>query len=229
MRKNFFKAELFRFLQELADNNERVWFNENKARYIEYLREPMLDFIEALGERLGEVSEYYVADPRVNGGSMFRFYRDTRFSKDKTPYKTHIAFHLKHETGKNAHAPGFYLQLAPGNCRMGGGIYQGDSTTLFKLRTRIAERPEEWQKIKQGKTFKNVFGSVYGDALKRIPRGFDIDHPCAEDIKRKTFFVIQSFDDSLALSADFRDEVIDTFKVASPFMGFLTRALELRY
>ena len=229
MNKSFFTNQLFSFLTELDANNDREWFNDNKNRYIEHAREPMLNFIEALGEPLLNISEHYVADPKVNGGSMFRIYRDTRFSKDKTPYKTHISIQLRHEAGKDAHAPGFYLQLKPGGCMVGGGIYRGDNTVLGKIRDRIVDKTDEWLALQREDTFVQAFGQIYGDGLKRVPRGFDKEHPCAEDLKRKTFFVRYEFDDELALSSKFFDQTVQLFSDASLFMRFITNALGLKY
>ena len=104
---------LFDFLRALRANNERPWFEANKARYREEVRDPMLDFIAAFAGPLAEISPHFRADPRPNGGSLFRIYRDTRFSKDKTPYKTNVGAHFRHAAGRDAHAPGFYLHLEP--------------------------------------------------------------------------------------------------------------------
>ena len=116
------KPALFDFMRELKANNERPWFEANKARYRAEVRDPMLDFIEAFAEPLAEISPHFRADPRPNGGSLFRIYRDTRFAKDKTPYKTNVGAHFRHEAGKDAHAPGFYLHLEPGMCFAGCGV-----------------------------------------------------------------------------------------------------------
>ena len=229
MNKSFFTNELFSFLTELDANNDREWFNDNKNRYIEHAREPMLNFIEALGKPLLNISEHYVADPKVNGGSMFRIYRDTRFSKDKTPYKTHISIQLRHEAGKDAHAPGFYLQLKPGGCMVGGGIYRGDNAALGKIRDQIVNKTDQWLALQRDDTFIQAFGQIYGDGLKRVPRGFDKEHLCAEDLKRKTFFVRHEFDDELALSSEFFDKTVQLFSDASLFMKFITTGLGLRY
>jgi uncharacterized protein (TIGR02453 family) len=229
MSKVFFTHHLFDFLAELEKNNTRDWFNTNKYRYIEYVREPMLDFIEALGKPLLEISECFVADPRRSGGSMFRIYRDTRFSKDKTPYKTHVSMQLRHEAGRDAHAPGFYLQLKPGGCTLGGGIYRGDNAALNMIRERIVAKTEQWGSLQSDSIFAQSFGHIYGEGLKRVPRGFDKQHPCAEDLKRKTFFVRYEFDDELALSNEFISETTRLFSAASPFMHFITSAIGLRY
>lgn len=229
MSKVFFTPQLFEFLAELEQNNDRDWFNTNKHRYIEHVREPLLDFIEALGEPLLGISEHFVADPRSNGGSMFRIYRDTRFSKDKTPYKTHVSMQLRHEAGKDAHAPGFYLQLKPGGCTLGGGIYRADNAALSKVRERIVAKTEQWVSLQSDRIFVQSFGRVYGEGLKRVPRGFDKHHQCAEDLKRKTFFVRYEFDDELALSNELLDETARLFSAAGPFMQFITTAIGLRY
>lgn len=229
MRKVFFTHQLFDFLIALEKNNSRDWFNANKNRYIEYVREPMLDFIEGLGKPLLSISEHFVADPRANGGSMFRIYRDTRFTKDKTPYKTHVSMQLRHEAGKDAHAPGFYLQLKPGGCTLGAGIYRGDNAALNMIRERIVTKTEEWISLQSDRIFIESFGRIYGEGLKRGPRGFDNQHPCVEDLKRKTFFVRYEFDDELALSNEFLGETTRLFSAAAPFMRFITSALGLRY
>ena len=168
---------LFDFLRELGANNERPWFEENKARYRAEVRDPMLDFIQAFAEPLAEISPHFRADPRANGGSLFRIYRDTRFSKDKTPYKTNVGAHFRHEAGKDAHAPGFYLHLEPGMCFAGCGVWHPDSPTLGRIRDAIVERPEEWTRITTGADFCRTF-RLAGEALKRPPRGYDNpEHP----------------------------------------------------
>ena len=116
-----FPADFFQFLSELKENNNRPWFNENKARYYDCIVSPMCEFIVAIAPRLEKISPHYIADPRPHGGSMFRIYRDTRFSKDKTPYKTHAACHFRHQAGKDAHAPGFYAHFALDTLHFGGG------------------------------------------------------------------------------------------------------------
>jgi uncharacterized protein (TIGR02453 family) len=113
---------LFEFFRELKANNSKEWFAENKTRYEQQVREPLLAFIADFGLRLPAISPHYVADPRKSGGSLFRIYRDVRFSKDKTPYKTGAGIQFRHERGKDAHAPGFYLHLEPDGCFFGAGI-----------------------------------------------------------------------------------------------------------
>ena len=219
----------FKFIRNLARNNNREWFKENKERYIDDVVEPVTDFIEAMEPRLHAISEYFVADPRPHGGSMFRIYRDTRFSKDKRPYKEHVGCQFRHEAGKDAHAPGFYVHIAPGEILFGGGIWTPPGDTLFQIRTAITERPKAWQRIITDPKIKKRFGGVSGDGLKRPPRGFEPDHPHLEDIMRKTWFVMQPCDEDLACSPGFITEVERAFKAASPLLEFLTKAVKLPY
>ena len=138
MARAHFGPELFRFLRDLVKHNDREWFAKHKARYEEHVRDPMLRFIEDLGPVLQEIAPRFVADPRPVGGSMFRIHRDTRFSKDKSPYKTHVGIRFPHKAGKDVHAPGFYLHLEPGQVFFGCGVWHPDGATLARIRGSIA-------------------------------------------------------------------------------------------
>ena len=216
-----FPKELFTFIRQLKKNNNREWFHANKDRYREFVVAPMCDFIQAMAYRFDKMAIRFVADPRPHGGSMFRIYRDTRFSKDKRPYKSHVACHFRHEAGKDAHAPGFYVHLEPGSVFFGGGIWMPPNPVLEKIRNTIVENPNAWKRIISNPTFKKRFGGIEGDGLKRPPRGFDKDHPFIEDLKRKSFFVTQDVDPALAMTPKFITEVERAFKTASPLMKYL--------
>jgi len=220
-----FPDDLFAFLIELKKHNDREWFAANKARYRESIVAPMQSFIEAMDSSLAKVSDCFVADPRANGGSMFRIYRDVRFSHDKRPYKEHVACHFRHIAGKNAHAPGFYVHLEPESVFFGGGIWMPDNPTLNQVREAIVEDPDRWKKISRGKAFLRRFGGVTGDGLKRVPTGFDPDHPYAEDLKRKSFFAVQRIEPKLATTPAFAKEVERAFVGLAPLMEFLTTAV----
>ncbi len=224
-----FPGDLFRFLQDLAKNNNRDWFNANKDRYVESIVEPVQSFINAMRPRLEKISPYYIADSRRNGGSMFRIYRDTRFSKNKDPYKENVGCQFRHEAGKDAHAAGFYVHLANDQIFFGGGVWAPPNDVLTKLRDAIVENPACWRRITRNKSFLANFDGVRGDGLKRPPRGYDPEHSLIEDLKRKTFYVMKPGTKELAQSSTFIDEVTRTFKTASPFMKFVARALELPY
>ena len=137
-----FDPEFFEFMADLAANNDREWFAANKERYEAEVLEPALAFIEDFSYRLREISPNFVADPRRTGGSLFRIYRDTRFAKDKTPFKTHTGMQFRHVAGKDVHAPGFYLHLDPAESFAGGGLWRPDPSTANRVREKIARRPE---------------------------------------------------------------------------------------
>jgi uncharacterized protein (TIGR02453 family) len=160
---------------------------------------------------------------------MFRIYRDTRFSNDKTPYKEHIACHFRHMAGKNAHAPGFYVHLEPGQVFFGGGIWHADNPVLNQIRQAIVDDPEGWKAATRKKSFRDRFGGLEGDSLKRPPQGFEPDHPFIEDIKRKDFFGIQTAKPQLARTPKFVDEVTAAFVALKPLMAFLTTAVGLSF
>jgi uncharacterized protein (TIGR02453 family) len=223
-----FSPDLFAFLRELQRNNNREWFAANKARYVADVQEPALAFIEDVGLRLPEVSGHFVADPRTVGGSLFRIYRDTRFSKDKTPYKTQVGIQFRHEGAKDAHAPGFYLHLEPSSVFMACGTWHPDSETLRAIRTGIASDAERWQGIVSDGGFADRF-RLGGDTLKRPPAGFDRDHPLIEDIKRKDFIAIADLTDDDATSSEFLSRFLGLCAESGPFMRFLCDAARVPF
>ena len=224
-----FPKDLFKFLAELAANNNREWFNANKPRYEQSVVEPVIEFISAFDERLNSISENFITDTRRNGGSMFRIYRDTRFSRDKRPYKENVGCHFRHIAGKDAHAPGFYLHLQPGNVFVGAGIWLPPGPALDSIRTAIVENPDSWKKIVNSKMFLKRFGEIQGDRLKRPPRGYDPDHELLHDLKLKSFFIKQSLSDSDVQSPKFIDDVNKVYTEAAPLMKFLTNAVGLPF
>ena len=224
-----FPPDLFRFMKDLKKNNRRDWFEANKPRYKESVVEPISAFITAMDTRLARVSDCFIADPRPHGGSMFRIYRDTRFSKDKKPYKEHAAVHFRHMAGKDAHAPGFYMHFEPGEVFFGGGIWMPDGPVLRQVREAIASDEKGWKAATRSPAFRKRFGPVRGDSLKRPPVGFDPEHPLIDDLKRKSFFAVQDADEALATSPKFAAEVEKAFVALRPMMRFLTEALDLSF
>ena len=219
-----FGPGLFQFLKELEANNNRSWFQENKHRYESDVKEPMLRFIADFGARLRKISRNFDADPRPVGGSMFRIYRDTRFSRDKSPYKTTAAAHFPHKAaGKDVHAPGFYLHLESGSCMGGGGLWHPDAPALAKVRERIVSRTKEWKAVAGGGI------SIMGEALKRPPSGYDAEHPFVEDLKRKDFYIMTKFSDREVCSPSFPELYLDACRDAAPLVRLLTRALGLAW
>ena len=221
--------DFFTFFKELKANNERPWFEENKERYKASVVAPMSDFIAAMAPRLGKISKHFVADPRPNGGSMFRIYRDVRFAKDKRPYREHAACHFRHANAKNVHAPGFYMHFAPDEVRFGGGMWMLEPEPLSQVRQAIASDAKGWRKVVDDKGFKAKFDGIHGDALARPPRGFDAEHPYIDDIKRKSFFAMSETTPKTAQSPALLDEIESSFKAARPLMKFLCDAVDAPY
>lgn len=218
--------DYFDFFKELRENNNREWFEDNKQRFRQSVQEPLASFVEAMAPKLKKISKHFVADPRLNGGSVFRIYKDVRFSKDKTPYKTHGAVQFRHALGKDAHAPGFYVHLAPEEIFYGGGIWAPPPPQLLKIRQAIRDKGASWKKATSGAAFEGRFNGVRGDSLTRPPRGFDADDPMIEDIKRKSFFAMAQGKPAHAKKLAFTDDVAAAFTDARPIMKFLCGAVE---
>ena len=223
-----FKKSLFQFFIELRANNDRTWFNENKQRYETEVREPLAEFIRAFAPRLAKISEHFIADSRPSGGSMFRIHRDVRFSKDKSPYKTHAALQFRHARGKDVHAPGFYLHLEPGNVFMGAGLWRPDREALLAIRATIQESPAAWKKAVGGKGFKDGF-ELHGESLKRPPKGIDPEHPLIDVLKRKDFVAVRNFAAKDPFQPDFLTRFAQACRSSAPFMRFLTQAIDLEF
>lgn len=226
-----FSNDFFKFFRDLAKHNERAWFEANKQRYREVVVGPISDFIAAIAPKLAKISPHFRADPRPNGGSMFRIHRDVRFAADKSPYKTHAAAQFRHDCGKDAHAPGYYLHLAPKEVMFGGGVWMPDAPALAKIRSAIAEQSKVWEKAKSAKSVVASFGglSARSDALTRPPKGFDADHPMIEDIKRKSFFLIANSSEAEAASPAFVGVVAKAYADAAPVMRFLCEAVDAEF
>ena len=223
-----FMPALFDFLAELADNNNREWFQDNKARYERDVRDALVGFVLDFGEILPGISPHMVADPRLNGGSVFRIYRDVRFSKDKSPYKTNAGIHFRHEVGRKVHGPGLYLHLQPGNVFAGAGLWRPDSPTVGKIRAAIVENPDKWGAIVNDARFKSLY-TLESESLKRAPRGIDPDHPLIDHLKFKSFVAVANFSQEEACAPDFIQTYAAACRTASPFAQFLTRAVNLEW
>src|SRR5215471_7572117 len=225
---HYFDRELFVFLQELTKHNNREWFQSNKARYEKEVRDPFLRFIADLGPALKKINPYIVADPSIVGGSMMRIYRDIRFSKDKSPYKTSVAAHFWDARGKDGATPAYYLHLAPAQSSIGSGIWRPESNALNKIRKAIVNSSDKWKKITSGRDFRSTCGMA-GESLHRPPAGFDPNHPLIEDIKRKDFITSSPrLSDREVCGENFADHVLDYFRATAPFLRFLSEAVGLR-
>jgi len=225
---DFFTEDSFDFLRCLGENNNRDWFNEHKSEYELQVREPALDFIRAMKYELARFAPHFVAVDKKVGGSLMRVYRDVRFGKNKQPYKTNIGIQFRHELGKDVHAPGFYLHIEAHEVFVGAGIWHPDGETLKKIRTYIDAHPTRWQDALHDKALNKAF-SLAGDSLKRAPKGYPMDHPMIEDLKRKDFIAIAPLMPELILQDDLVGLIGSYFETATPLMQQLCRAVGVKY
>jgi uncharacterized protein (TIGR02453 family) len=223
-----FPKDTLQFLRTLQRNNDRDWFQQNKARYESAFLAPSIAFIEAMQKPLVKISPCFQAIAKKQGGSLMRIYKDTRFAKDKTPYKTNIGIHFRHEAGCSVHAPGFYVHIEPGSVFLGAGIWHPDKQPLLQIRQVVAESPSDWKRVRDAKPFRSTF-ELSGDSLKRPPAGFESEHPMIEDLKRKDFIGVCNLKDDDISSPKFVQEVATRFKASVPFMRFLCNSLELPF
>jgi uncharacterized protein (TIGR02453 family) len=177
---------------------------------------------------LADIAPRFTAVPTRVGGSLMRVYRDTRFSKNKLPYKTNIGIQFRHEQAKDVHSPGYYVHIEPGNVFIGVGMWRPDPDSLRRIRERIAAQPAEWRRAIGASPFKRNF-SLGGESLSRPPRGFDKDHECIEDIKRKSFIAARELAVADCLKPHFQRTVETSFRSAEPFMRFLCEAVGVRF
>ncbi len=218
-----FDPRFFAFLQDLKAHNTREWFADNKARYVADVEAPALAFITAFAPKLKGISPRFVARPTRMGGSLFRIHRDTRFSPDKTPFKTHVAMRFPHDGKGLERAPSFYLHLAPGECLGGGGLYHTDMPALRKIRQRINDEPREWQVVRDSGF------EIHGEQLKRVPPPYPAAHALGDDLRRKDYYAIDTFTAEDAMAPDFVDRYASECARIAPLVRFLCGALKIPF
>ena len=226
--KSPFSVKLFSFLRELRNNNDRQWFAENKPRYEQVVLFAAMDFVKQMQPRLAKHSRYLLAEPKRVGGSIMRIYRDTRFSKDKTPYKTNVGIHFRHSIGGDVHAPGLYVHLEPNACFVAAGIWLPPTEPLSAIRQAILDDVKEWNRVRNNKKFNSRF-KLDGASLKTVPRGMDPNHPAIEDLRRKSFAGVTPLSEKAFFQADIFDQITNAFDDAKPLMKFLCDALQQPY
>lgn len=209
----------FDFLKTLKQNNNRDWFNDHKAQYLEEL-ETMEGFADAL---LTQLNTHDLIETPSGKKSLFRIYRDTRFSNDKTPYKTYWSGSFKRATKQRR--GGYYFQIEQGNSFVGGGFWGPEAHDLKRVRDDIAFDPAPLRKILKSKSFTSLFGALEGEQLKKVPRGYDADHEAADLLKYKQFLLIRRFTDKEVISGDFLKEASLTFKGMRPFFDYMSEVL----
>lgn len=217
-------SELFSFLRDLSRNNDREWFGRHKGRYERHVKEALQRFIVDFGPLLEGISPHFAADPRPVGGSLFRIYRDTRFSRDKSPYKENAGVQFRHLAGKDAHAPGFYLHLQPDEVFVGVGMWRPDGPATAAVRDAMVADPAAWTRVMEDPAFAGVF-SLGGERLKRPPRGYPKDHPLVEDLKRKDFIATCPLSEAEACAPDFLERFAGLCRAAAPLQRYLCEAL----
>lgn len=223
-----FPLGVLHFLEELTRNNNRKWFEANRDRYERDLREPALAYIAAMDAPLKKISPYFTAIAKKAGGSLMRLHRDTRFSKNKLPYKTNVGIQFRHEAGKDIHSPGLYLHIDPEQVFLAVGIWRPDADTLRAIRETIDEYPGDWRKARDAKPFRQRF-ELAGDTLQRPPRGYGIDHPDVDDLKRKDHIAIAKLDHDVLFDGALVRTTVTHFRAATKYMRFLCEAVGVDY
>ena len=205
------------FLKDLHKNNNREWFNDNKDRYLS-ANANVVDFVETLIEEIGEFDEEILKTDAKK--ALFRIYRDVRFSKDKSPYKTNFGAGLG--MGKGNRISGYYLHIEPGKSFLAGGVYQPDTTVLKEIRKEISINSNEFLSILEQDEFRNNFrGLSVGQKLQRVPAGFEKDDPMAEFLKLKNFIVVHPVSNEALMKEDAAKNFAQIFKSIKPLNDFL--------
>ena len=228
MAQPYFTDKTFRFLRALARNNSREWFLAHKADYDAHLRNPFLQLITDLQPDVLAVSEHYRSDPRGVGGSLFRIHRDTRFSNDKTPYKTWSGARIFHARSKEIEAPSFYVHVQPGNSFVGAGLWHPQPESQRRIRQFIFDNPGAWKAAAHAPAFRRRF-TLDGEALVRPPRGFPADHELIDDLKRKNFVAMAALGDDEVLGPALRKTIAGQLALLAPLTDYLCAALDLEF
>ncbi len=219
-----FPLGMLYFYQELSRNNNKRWFDKNKQRFEDEVRTPALGFITAMQKPLAKISPHFLAVPKKVGGSLMRIHRDVRFGKDKTPYKTNLGIHFRHEVGKDVHAPGFYFHVDLDEVFLGAGSWHPATESLSAYRNAIVEHGSRWKRVLSNKRFRETWEQS-GESLKRPPRGFNADHPLIDELKRKDHIAVTKLDHQDLFSPDLVPLVAESFKRAKPYVAFLCDAI----
>jgi uncharacterized protein (TIGR02453 family) len=217
-----FPPQTLAFLSDLKANNNRDWFQAHKADYEQYVKAPMVECVLALGEELGDFGNELITAPDK---AIYRIYRDVRFSKDKSPYKTHVAAVFSPRGYDKHAAAGLYFHFSPEELLVGGGIYAPGSTELLAIRERIAGGPDEFRSILKDRTFRRRFGEMTGAQLKRIPKGFPADHPAADLLVYKQFLAGAKLDPRIVQTPKLSPQLVKHFRAIEPFLVFLNSGL----
>ncbi len=203
------------FLSDLSDNNDRAWFQANKGRY-EAAHENMKQFVKAVESALGETDH-------LEGSTLFRIYKDVRFSKDKLPYKNNFGMGFTRATKRLR--GGYYLHIEPGASFAGGGFWQPSAEDLKRIRDEFVMDDQSIRQIMADATFQKYFDGIQGEELKTAPRGYEKDSPALDLIRKKSFTVHRNFTDAEVTGDDFLQEVKRTFEAMRPYFDYMSMVL----
>ena len=217
-----FPPEAMTFFRGLKKNNTREWFQPRKQIYDEKVKAPMLDLVTALMRRLADFAPDHVGDPNK---AIYRIYRDTRFSKNKTPYKTHIAAVFPRRNLEKHCGAGYYFSVSPDEIEVGGGVYMPAPEDLRAIRDYLAEHHEEFRRITSARHVRRLLGEVRGERLTRVPKGYAPDHPAADLLLMKQFLLFKTLDAKLATTPKLYRELLSRFEAMTPFLEFLNEAV----
>ncbi len=215
-----FPPEALEFFRELRNHNQREWFQPRKALYEERVKRPMRELVEALNRALATFAPEYATDPDK---AIYRIYRDTRFSPDKTPYKDHIAASFNPRGPAHAEG-GFYVAVSDTEAAIGGGLYRPGPETLLAVRRHIAARHEELRKILRAPPVRKLLGELQGEKLARLPKGFPADHPAEDLLRFKSFLLYVTLPPEVAATPEFYGEIVKRFRALAPLVKFLAAA-----
>jgi len=220
-----FPGEMIQFLRGLKRNNRRDWFQPRKHLYEQHVKDPMLQLVDALNAELAKFAPDFVTDPKK---ALFRIYRDTRFSTDKTPYKTHVAAWFSRRGSEGLGTGGYYFHVSVDQIEIAGGIYHPAPETMLKVRTHIVSTHEELRRILANKKSRTLFGDLQGSELSRAPKGFNPDDPALDLIKKKDWFLDASIDPGIATTPKLYPAIVERFRAMAPLIEYLNRPLLTR-
>ncbi len=219
MKKIVIKENSNKFLKTLSKNNDREWFNEHKEKYTE-AHDNLIDFADAL---LLEMNKHDIIETPSGKKSLYRIYKDVRFSKDKTPYNTHWSGGFKRATKKLR--GGYYFHIKPGNSFVAGGFWGPNPDDLKRIRQDIDSNYKDWKKLLANKTLVKTFGKMRGEQVGSAPRGYAKDNPAIDLLRYKQFILKHEFTDKEVLSPDFLLKVNDNFKKMRTFFNYMSEVL----
>jgi len=217
-----FPAEGMNFFRSLKRNNRREWFQPRKHIYEEQVRAPMMELVAAVNAAMMRFAPDYVREPRE---AIYRIYRDTRFSPNKTPYKTHIAAVFQRRGMSKHGAAGLYFSVSAEEIEVAGGVYMPGPDELRAFRTHIAGNHEEFRAIVRARQLRRLVGEMHGDQLTRVPKGFCAEHPAADLVRYKQWLFYTMLDPALATTAKLLPEIVARFRAMTPFIEFLNRPM----